>query len=155
MNDPSRTTVRVSRRFHAAPDRVFDAWLDPASARQWMFATPGGEMRRVDIDARAGGRFEVIEKRGAEEAQHCGTYVEVDRPRRLVFDFAVPQFSRETTRVTVMIDPRDGGCELALTHDGVLADYAERTAAGWNTMLDGLARTLGDDDRILGDSRQA
>ena len=30
-----RVVVRVSRRFDVAPERVFDAWLDPRSAGKW------------------------------------------------------------------------------------------------------------------------
>ena len=37
--------------------------------------------------------------------------------------------------------PRDGGCELTLTHDmdRKWADYAARTEQGWRTMLEALA----------------
>jgi uncharacterized protein YndB with AHSA1/START domain len=137
-------TVTVTRRYAAAADRVFDAWLDPASARQWLFATPAGQMQRVDIDARVGGRFTVIERRDGSDAEHRGAYVELDRPRRLAFDFSVPQFSSRTTRVTLALVPQGKGCELTLVHTGVLPDYVERSAEGWKTMLDGLARTLGE-----------
>ena len=58
--------------------------------------------------------------------------------------FAVPQFSAERTRVTVDVAPLGAGCELALTHEGVLPDYEARTAHGWDTILAGLAATLGE-----------
>ena len=140
----ARSTVQVSRHFNAAPDRVFDAWLDPASARQWLFATPEGRMQRVDIDARVGARFTVIERRDGQDVEHRGSFVELDRPRRLAFDFSVPQFSSELTRVSITIEAQGKACELTLIHEGVLPDYAESTAEGWKTMLEGLARTLGD-----------
>jgi len=143
---PATQTVRVQRRFKAEPERVFDAWLEPASARLWMFATPTGQMQRVDIDGRVGQHFTVIERRDGQDVEHVGTYVEVESPRRLAFDFKVPQFSNDSTRVSIDIAPKDAGSELTLTHEGVLADYAERTAQGWKTMLDGLAEALGDDD---------
>lgn len=43
--------VRVSRRYASPAEEVFDAWLDPAKARQFLFATATGKMVRVDIDA--------------------------------------------------------------------------------------------------------
>ena len=43
-------TLRVTHRFAHSPERVFDAWLDPAIAGKFLFATPDGEMVRVEID---------------------------------------------------------------------------------------------------------
>jgi uncharacterized protein YndB with AHSA1/START domain len=73
---------------------------------------------------------------------HTGNYVEIDRPRRLVFDFAVPEYSSEWTRASIDIIPRASGCELTLTHDGILEDYTERTEHGWTTILGVLEKVL-------------
>jgi uncharacterized protein YndB with AHSA1/START domain len=134
-------TVELSRRIAAPPERVFDAWLDAKALGQWLFATPDGVMERVEVDARVGGRFEIDERRGDEVARHWGTYVEIDRPRRLVFDFAT-SFSDEPTRIIVTIAPDGGGSLVTLRHEGVWADYEERTRRGWTMILDNLARTL-------------
>ena len=136
-------SVAITRHIAAPPETVFDAWLDPESARRWLFATPDGVMERVEIDARVGGRFTVVERRGADLAEHYGEYVELDRPRRLAFDFWT-SFSEERTRVTVAVAPDGDGTRLTLTHEGVWADYEERTQKGWTMMLGGLARGLGD-----------
>lgn len=142
MVEDARVTVRVSRRFSASPERVFDAWLDADSMRRWLFATPGGEMVRAEVEARVGGRFVLTDRRDGVEVDHVGEYLEIDRPRRLVFSFAVPTFSAEATRVTIEITPAGDGCELVLTHQGVMADYQERTTGGWKGILEGLAASL-------------
>lgn len=139
---PASRKVVVTRSFAASAERVFDAWLDPAAAGLWLFATPEGKMVRVEINARVGGKFIITDKRGEMLAEHVGTYLEIDRPRRLAFNFSVPQYSAEVTRVTVEIAPRDQGCELTLTHEGVLPDYHERSIAGWTGILAGLAGCL-------------
>ena len=46
----SSVSIQVTRRFDASAERVFDAWLNPATVGQWLFATEGGQMVRVGID---------------------------------------------------------------------------------------------------------
>jgi uncharacterized protein YndB with AHSA1/START domain len=138
-----RNVVRVTRRFGASPERVFDAWLDPASARRWMFATPTGLMVRAEIDPRVGGTFRFVDRRDGEDVEHVGTYLELDRPRRIVFAFSVPAYSPDADRVTVDIVPLATGCEVTLEHElrPEHATHARRTEDGWRRMLDGLALT--------------
>jgi uncharacterized protein YndB with AHSA1/START domain len=142
MDSEQNATVKVIRHFSASPERVFDAWLDPDYAGKWLFATPTGTMTRVEIDPRVGGKFTIVDRRDGEDIEHVGEYLEIDRPRRLVFTFGVPKFSSQFTRVIIDIIPSETGCELTLTHEGVLPDYAERTEMGWGMILDGLAATL-------------
>lgn len=145
MSD-SAPAVRVTRRFAAAPERVFDAWLDPARARRFLFATPDGEVVRCDIDPFVGGRFSIVDRRPAGDAGHYGTYLEIDRPRRLVFTFSVSE-DEPGDRVTVDVSPVDGGgSEVTLTHEmkPEWAEWATKTTEGWTNILDGLARALDD-----------
>jgi uncharacterized protein YndB with AHSA1/START domain len=132
-------SVVVSRLFVIPHERVFDAWLDPARAGKWLFATPTSEMVRVAIDARVGGSFTFVDRRDGVDVEHSGEYLEIDRPRRLVFAFRVPQFSSLATRVAIDTRPINGGCELTLTHEGVPPEYVGRTEAGWRQILNGLA----------------
>jgi len=144
--------IRVVRRYDFPAERVFDAWLDVEKARKVLFATSTGQMVRAEIDPRVGGAFNFTERRGGVDAEHIGEYLEIDRPRRLVFTFHTERGSTHTergstdlSRVTIDITPRGGGCELTLTHevDPKWADYKARTEAGWTTILDGFAAVLG------------
>ena len=137
------TTLRVDRRFDVPAERVFDAWLDPESARKWLFTAPGGQITRCEIDARAGGQFVIVDHRGDESVEHVGEYIEIRRPTRLVFTFAVPKYSPQITRVTIDIAvSSSAGCELTLTHEDVLLEWARQTEEGWKMILDNLERTL-------------
>ena len=142
MTAAAPPVVSVARRFSASPERVFDAWLDPTLAGRWLFATPAGEMVRVEIDPRVGGEFIIVERRAGEDVEHTGRYLEIDRRRRLVFTFAVPKYSAQSTRVRIEITPAGAGCVLVLTHEGVLPDYLERTRDGWRMILDGLSEAV-------------
>jgi uncharacterized protein YndB with AHSA1/START domain len=135
----------VTRSFDARPEVVFDAWLDPASARRWLFVSPTGTLTRVEIDARVGGRFLFV-RRDDQDIEHVGEYLEIERPRRLVFTFGVPKFSPVMTRVTIEIAPTGSGCQLTLTHEGVLPEWAEPSRSGWTMILNNLAESLANPD---------
>lgn len=135
--------VRVTRRFNASVEKVFDAWLNPELARRFAFATPTGEMIRYEIEPRVGGKFNFTDRRpDMGDVAHVGEYLEIDRPRRLVFTFGVPKFDPTFTTVTLDITPTDAGCELSLTHTGVLDEWKDETPKGWTMILDALAGVL-------------
>lgn len=130
----STETVRVVRRFQASAERVFDAWLDPARAAKFLFATPNGELQSVAIDREG---FRIVERREGQDFEHVGRFRTVERPRVLAFAFAAGlagELSPETT-VRIEILPLASGCELTLTHDGVFSEYAERSESGWANLL--------------------
>lgn len=136
--------VRVTRRLTAAPERVFDAWLDEGTAGEWLFATPDGEMVRVAIDGRVGGRFEIVERRDGEDVLHTGTYEEIERPSRLAFTLRVPNYASHSDRVTIDVEPAEGGSELVLAQTVPQGSPAspERIERGWGKVLDALAARL-------------
>ena len=82
MTAEGSVDVRVTRRFGASPERVFDAWLDPERAGRFLYATAEGEMVRVEIDARVGGRFVIVERRDGQDVEHTGEYLEIEEFRK-------------------------------------------------------------------------
>jgi uncharacterized protein YndB with AHSA1/START domain len=138
MTSETLVNVTISRRFSASPERVFDAWLDPEKAGKFLFATEEGEMVRVEIDARVGGHYSIVDRRDGEEIEHIGEYLEIDRPRRLVFTLQVPFYSEEVDTITVEIEPTDDGSKLTLSHD-TKPEWAEQSGEGWRMILDSLA----------------
>lgn len=134
----------VTHTYTSAPERVFDAWLNPTIARYFLFATPTGEMIRAEIDARVGGAFAFTDRRpDMGDVLHTGEYLEIDRPRRLVFTFGVPQFNPDFTRVELdfALTPA-GGCQLTLTQKDVPAEWAERSQEGWTRIIASLDGAL-------------
>lgn len=142
--EPVAAEVKVTRRFGAPAEAVFDAWLDQRTVGLWLFATPGGEMIRVEIDGRAGGRFEIVERRGGEDVLHVGAYETVERPTRLVFTLRLPSYSLNSERVSVDIVQADEGCELILAQT-VAPDAPaspEQIERGWSRIIGVLADRL-------------
>ncbi|RYD49397.1 MAG: SRPBCC domain-containing protein [Sphingomonadales bacterium] len=137
--------LTVTRDIAASPGRVFDAWLDPAQARRFLFATPDGEMIGCEIDARVGGRALIVERRASGDAHHRMQFEVIDRPHKLVFLFAAdPAGEGEWTRVSIEIAETPDGCTLSLTHemDPEWAAYEEQTRKGWGMILASLDRVM-------------
>ena len=150
----SPVVIRVSHRYSASAERVFDAWLTPGQASRFLFRTRTGNVMQCVITPEVGGGFTVTDRRPTADGDesvfdvvHMGKYVEITRPRRLVFDLTVLTYTEETTRVTVEVTPLGSqASELTLTHElgsGDTARYMEETTTkGWVNMLALIEREL-------------
>jgi uncharacterized protein YndB with AHSA1/START domain len=144
--------LRLSRRFAAPPERVFDAWTDPAVLRDWWAANPDWEGAEAEVDLRPGGRYRLSMRDTASGAVHTvtGEYTEIARPARLTYTWTwegdPPEMrGSEGTFVTVDFLPDGDGTLVVLTHSG-FADETIRDLhdTGWAACLDNLER------RVLG-----
>jgi len=151
----SPVVIRVSHRYSTPAERVFDAWLTPNQAARFLFRTRTGNVMRCEITPEVGGGFTVTDRRPAADGDesvfdvvHMGKYLEIDRPRRIVFDFSVLTFgSDDPTRVTVDVIPLGPqASELVLTHEMGSSELArmneESSRKGWTNMLFLLEREL-------------
>jgi uncharacterized protein YndB with AHSA1/START domain len=136
----------VLHRFSVAPERIFDACLDPAWVGRWMFGPNVRDERivRLTLDARVGGKYSFVVDRAGTEVDHVGEYLEIDRPRLLAFTWATRDNLEQPSRVIIEIAPRDAGCEVKLTHvmGANWSAYVDRAAGAWSKMLDALERAI-------------
>jgi uncharacterized protein YndB with AHSA1/START domain len=137
-----RSALRVTKRYSAPPERIFDAWIDPAIARAWLFATASRPMAHVRIDARVGGAFRLVDERHGQVIEYAGEYVELSPHRRLVFTLALENRPHEMTRVVVEIARLKARSKLTLVHENVPAQMVSRLKARWIGILYGLGVTL-------------
>lgn len=152
MANISTTTLRMTRQFRASADSVFDAWLNPALMRRWLF-TREGTNKVATSEPHVGGHWHITDHRDGTDYTAIGTYVEIDRPRRLVFTFQMPQFSELTDTITVELRQLDVGCEMVFTQhihvphednwseadiEQALEAYRSSSEHGWALMLGGL-----------------
>lgn len=147
MNAEKNLTARVTRHIKAAPERVFDAWLDPEVLGQWMFGpnVRQEEVLHLNVNPKVGGSFSFLVQRGDAEIDHIGEYLEIDRPNRLVFTWGVRQDEgTEFSRVEVEVTPVDGGSELKIAHEMApeWTEFVEQAQGSWQLMAEALARVL-------------
>lgn len=148
------TVVRVTHRYNVPAEKVFDAWITPSQAARFLFSTRTGNVLHCEIDPVEGGQFRVTDRRpnaDAEEsfydAEHRGTYVELDRPNRLVFDFSADPLGLHVTRVTLdFVKLGVSITEIVLSHELGRGEEAEaqkeRARLGWTRMLEQLEKVL-------------
>lgn len=136
--------VRVSRDLPFSCEACFDAWLDEARARRFFFASPSGELQRIELEARTGGTFTVVDRRGDEDVLHTGEYLVVERPRALSFSFKVPAYSDEASTVSLAFEALGpASCRITLDAGAVPAEIHERAVQGWTRVLERAEASLG------------
>jgi uncharacterized protein YndB with AHSA1/START domain len=142
MTSGATQSLHMTRLFAAEPERVFEAWLDPAIAETWLFTSPASERHGAQIDARVGGQWTITDRRAGQDYTASGVYLEIDRPRRLVFTFGMPQFSPESVRIILAVEPAASGCVLNLTHERLPHEHHAATETGWSQVFDALAANV-------------
>jgi uncharacterized protein YndB with AHSA1/START domain len=129
----------VRRTIAASAKDLFDAWLDASALAVWM--KPGDTTRaEATVDARVGGRFEIVMHTPRGAIPHRGVYEVIDRPRRLAFTWNSPYAGEHGSLVTVDFVARAGGTEVVLTHEKLPTDVAVgQHRGGWTDALASLA----------------
>jgi uncharacterized protein YndB with AHSA1/START domain len=147
MTTATNTSVRVTQRIRATPERLFRAWTDPKElAHWWRMDAPGWSFTGATIDLQVGGRYRLA-MTGPDGKAHVaiGEYQEVQRPTRLAFTW---EWEDEASRVgdtlvTVELnDVGDNVTEIVLTHER-FSDAARAAGheTGWTQLLRLLDRT--------------
>jgi uncharacterized protein YndB with AHSA1/START domain len=81
-SDPKVPLVRITREFDAPPEKVFRAHVDPELIVQWL--GPRDLVMTIDhFDARTGGSYRYIHRRGDDEFGFFGSFHEI-RPNETI-----------------------------------------------------------------------
>ncbi len=138
--------VSFTRRYAAAPEKVWRAWTDPEALAQWFGPEEGSIVTLAELDVRVGGRYHIrFGVPGGEEHNVSGVYQEVVLNKKLVFSWAWQSTPERVSRVTVALAPEEAGCELIFRHEQFF-DQAARDGhqGGWTGAFVKLDRFLGE-----------
>jgi uncharacterized protein YndB with AHSA1/START domain len=142
--------LKIERLFDAPPELVFDTMVDPdAQEELYNGQIPGWGLVKFEMDLRVGGTWDILfgpeDGKGEPDRLHS-VFTEIDRPRRLAYDFSmyVGEWRRTVnSTVTYTFEERDEKTLLTIVQSG-FATEADRDAYldGVPGFLDSLQRAV-------------
>ena len=138
-------SLKIVRKYNAAPDKVWRALTEPEALKQWMGPADAFKVLVAEADPRVGGRYHFVMKSpDGEEHDVSGVYREVVPNRKLVYTWAWKSTPERESLVTIELAAAGGGTELTLKHDQFFDEEArDRHEHGWTGTLARLDRYLG------------
>jgi len=114
--------LRLTRWLPASPEEVFDAYTDAEKQKVWfsiLDAEPG--IVEIEVDLRVGGQQTAVWGPDRETLfRETQTFVEIDRPHRLVTDSvgSSPDGQTMSTRIVVTFEAVEDGTLMTVVQDG-------------------------------------
>jgi len=143
----AKPTAIAVQTFNVPPERVYDAILDEKMIARFMFGPllREEEILHITNDPKIGGDFSYRVRRGDTVIDHIGKFLDLDRPRRIAFTWAIAgQGDDNPSTVAIDITPTSEGCTVRLIHEMApeWADFIDRSRGAWEKMLGVLATLL-------------
>jgi uncharacterized protein YndB with AHSA1/START domain len=146
--DPVVPLIRITREFTASPAQLFRAHTDPVLFARWV--GPDGLATTVDVwDARSGGSWRYVSRRGDEEFAFHGCFHEV-RPDRIVQTFTWEGQPDDVALGTLRFDDLGGG-RTRLVAESLTDSFESRDAWLRSGMQTGVDEGYAKLDALLAD----
>jgi len=145
-------TLVITRVYDAPARLLFEAYSKPEHVMQW-FGPKGWPLTTCVIDFRVGGEFhfQMTGPDGTLGPPFGGTYLEIVRPTRIVYDNGFELPGEEKMVVTVTFDEQDGRTTLTMrTVFASAAMYAAHVGGGFEVGTNSGFDQLGDVVAALG-----
>ncbi len=117
-SSPAQKPVKVSltKTIAAPAEKLFDRWLIPTFAGNWMFGEHMGDDGVGDMnnEVRPGGSFNYTVIRDGKEIVCSGDYQLIDRPNKLVFSWSENGAATGLMTVEMQLEQADEKTKLRL-----------------------------------------
>lgn len=146
FNHLDESTLQATCQLSALPERVYDAWTDPAQLAMWFTPSVDFGLHIHNFDCQEGGTYSLTMKHPDGEVYDLsGEFVKLDRPKGLAFtwQWANDYLTPEPTLVTISLEPAGSGTTLTLVHER-FATIEARDAhnKGWQPCFERLTSYL-------------
>ncbi|RAK31480.1 uncharacterized protein YndB with AHSA1/START domain [Actinoplanes lutulentus] len=114
--------MRMTRQLPATPEEVFDAYTDAEKQKIWfsiLDEEPG--IVEIEVDLRIGGTQTAVWGPSPDALfREVQTFIEIDRPHRLVTDStgSSPDGMTMTTRIEITFEANDAGTLMTVVQSG-------------------------------------
>lgn len=130
--DRSDNILRFDRRFDGPRELVFALWTEPALLSKWFAGSHGYHAEVIELDARPGGRWRLLNRKGDVREHPHGVYHEVVPGSRLVYSYLFEGTDFHST-VSINLSPDGDGTRMRFCQTG-FPDRAAREGHdyGWS-----------------------
>lgn len=140
-------TIGIVREFDAPPEKVYRAHVEPDLAMSWM--GPRDIVSRAEHwDARTGGSWRYVSRRGEDEFGFYGSFHELRPPERIVQTFTYEGMPDGVALEILTLEPLDGG-RTRLRVLSIAASVEERDAFVASGMETGVVQGYEQLDELL------
>lgn len=144
------STFVIERNFSASPERVFDAFVDPAKKRRWFLGGDRARVQSYELDFSVGGKetATILLPEGTPVAGlACSSetmFQNIIPNQRIVFASTMNIRGNciSAALVTVELLAAQQGTDMILTHQAAFfegADGPEMREDGWRKLMDNLS----------------
>ena len=138
-------TVTVRRVLPAPPDVVYDEWLDPVGMLEWMCPRPARAVK-ISLEPAVGGSLRIDIEDSGSSLYVTGTFVELDRPRRLRFTWSCSAWADPSAQSLVTVSLTDHGADetlMTIEHEQLPPEEVDNHQRGWGAITVQLGEALG------------
>ena len=136
--------VIVRRVLPAPPDIVYDEWLDPVGMIEWMCPRPARAVK-ISLEPSVGGSLRIDIEDSGSSLYVSGSYIELDRPRRLRFTWSCSAWADPTVQSMVTVTLEDHGTAetmMTIEHEQLRPEEMDSHQHGWATIAVQLEEAL-------------
>jgi uncharacterized protein YndB with AHSA1/START domain len=137
---------QLRRSFTAGLETVFDAWLIPFKAGDWMFGPRDSTQKVITLENQPlpGGKFRLEVTRDGQKMSLVGEYLEIRRPEKLICKIGADTDAANLIILAMELNEAQGKTrmKLAFQLDPSLAPQVDILRAQWTARCKALAELV-------------